>query len=230
MSTPKTFSALLLGGFPWSRTSIPQEALPFGDGTVLDRVIAAYRDAGAQKLVLALGPQEPSLELAADPHRSTADVVRVSGERRGLGNYLVAGLEALDASGGAIAIGLCDMALLTPELVETLWRAYREAGRPLGVPLCQGVLGHPLFVSPELQDELIAQHGRRTHRDLLLAHPDDVTVLPTDYTAVLRSIEDLGDYQEMLEIAGLPPTDLRAYRESLRERLGTGGPASDPTG
>lgn len=223
MATPKKFSALLLGGFPWTHTPIPQEALPFGDGTVIDRVVGAYRDAGARALVLAIGPHEPALDLALEPHHSATTIVRVTDNDNRLGAYLKQGLEALDEQGGVIAIGLCDMALLTPEMITRFFEAYRESGQPVGAPACQGILGHPIFLLPELKRELLAIGDRATHRDLLMSRPDDVAVLPTDYTAVLRTIEDFPDYQEMLAIAGLPPTDLPTYRDSLRERIEAAG-------
>ena len=213
---PKKFSALLLGGLPWKRTPVPQEALPFGEGTVLERTLSTYREAGAQTIALAMGPREPGLDALIEPHLQQVRLVDVADAASGITAFVAQGLQALEDRGHVIAIGFADMPLLSADLLKNIFEAFRGSGKSMGVPMCQGILGHPFFLLPALKAELQQLNAPATHRDLILARPDDVEVIPTDFTAVLRTIDELPDYQEMLAVAGIPLPDIKAYWASVQ--------------
>lgn len=217
MATPHKFSVILMGGFPWKRTPVPQEALSFGETSVLERTIAAYREAEARSIVVVLGPNDAHLERAAAPVRSIATITNVEDTHRGMGIYFRRGLQLLDEQGGVIAVGLTDMPLLTGKLITQLFEQFRESGKPIGVPVCQGILGHPVFFVPELRRELERISSPGAYRDIILQMPDEVAVVPTEFTAVLRTIDGIPEYREMLGVAGLEVPEMRKPRKAESE-------------
>lgn len=202
----ESFVGLLLGGLPWRRLHTDLEALPFGPETVLARTLRAYREGGAVRIVLATGPRTDALEAAIAPHGDALEWVEAAETDLTLAPAIAAGARALGNAEHPIALGFADMPLLTAELVTGLARAFREARKPIGVPLCQEQLGHPVFFLPELRGELARLNGTSTHRHLIFARGDDVALLDTPQSAVLRTIEGAPEYREMLGIARLPLT------------------------
>lgn len=202
----ESFVALLIGGLPWRRLHTDLEALPFGPETVLGRTLRAYKEAGATRIVLATGPRTEALEAAIAPHREALEWVEAAEAEATLAPAIAAGARALGNSEHPIALGFADMPLLNAELLTGLARAFREARKPIGVPLCQEQLGHPVFFLPELRGDLVRLSGTASHRNIVFARGDDVAVLETLQSAVLRTIEGAPEYREMLGIARLPLT------------------------
>jgi len=202
----ESFVSLLLGGLPWRRLHTDLEALPFGPETVLGRTLRAYQEAGAARIVLATGPRTEALEAAIAPHRDALEWVEASEAETSLAPAIAAGVRALGHAEHPIALGFADMPLLTAELLTSLMRAFRAARKPIGVPLCQEQLGHPVFFLPELRGDLARLSGSASHRSIIFARGDDVAALDTPQTAVLRTVEGAPEYREMLGIATLPLT------------------------
>jgi CTP:molybdopterin cytidylyltransferase MocA len=202
----ESFVGLLLGGLPWRRLHVDLEALPFGTETVLGRTLRAYKEAGASRIVLATGPRTEALEAAIAPYREALEWVEAAEAETTLAPAIAAGARALGNTEHPIALGFADMPLLNAELLTGLARAFREAHKPIGVPLCQEQLGHPVFFLPELRGDLVRLSGTATHRNIVFARGDDVAVLETPQSAVLRTIEGASEYREMLGIARLPLT------------------------
>jgi CTP:molybdopterin cytidylyltransferase MocA len=202
----ENFVGLLLGGLPWRRLHTDLEALPFGSETVLGRTLRAYREAGASRIVLVSGPRTEALQAAIEPHRDRIEWVESAETETRLAPALSAGARALRGATHPIAVGFADMPLLTGELLTGLFKAFRETGRPIGVPICQEQLGHPVFFLPELVADLARLSGTANHRTLVFARGEEVAVLETPQTAVLRTIEGAPEYREMLLLARLPLT------------------------
>jgi CTP:molybdopterin cytidylyltransferase MocA len=202
----ESFVALLIGGLPWRRLHTDPEALPFGPDTVFGRTLKAYQDAGASRIVLATGPRTADLETAIAPHGGKIEWVVADDAVTSIGPALAAGLRALGSVNETIAIGLADMPLLSGDLISKLAGEFRASGRPMGVPICQEQLGHPVFFLPGMRADLAKATGSGGYRDLLFARGDEVATLETPYTAVLRLVEGSPEYRELLQLAGLPVT------------------------
>jgi len=213
----ESFVTLLLGGLPWRRIHTVQEALPFGPESVLGRTLRAYQEAGAKKIVLATGPRTLALEGAIRPHLDRVEWVEVTEAESTLTPVLTAGVRALGSVEHPIAVGFADMPLLTGELIGRLAGAFRTSGRPIGVPLCQNQLGHPVFFLPQLRGELARLIAPATHRDLILRRGEEVEVIETPFTAVLRAIEGLPEYREMQVLAGLPVTAVAGVTDAAEQ-------------
>jgi CTP:molybdopterin cytidylyltransferase MocA len=186
--------------------------------------VRAYHEAGASRVVLATGPRTPDLESAMAPHRDRVEWVETLEAETDLAPVLTAGLRALGGAEEPLAIGLADMPLLTGALVGDLAARFRASGCPLGVPVCQDQLGHPAFFLPQLRGELSQLRAPATHRNLIFARGAAAATLETPSTAVLRTIDGLPEYREMLRLAGLPAAGAAPAGGGAAERRpGLGG-------
>ncbi len=225
MTTRTNFDAILLGGLPWKALPTPQEVLPFGEKTVLETTISAFKEAGAKRITLALGRRNPYLDAVIGRLGETVQVVHAPDAEDGLARILRAALAATPDEQRAFAVCFADMPLLTSDIVRKIASSFSPSGKPAVVPVCQDILGHPVVFQAGMRARLMELEPPQTHRDVVLELGDDVELVAVAQTAVLRSIDEPLDYREMLEIARLPIPDLAAYRASLRESMGAGSPA-----
>lgn len=110
----------------------------------------------------------------------------------GMGSSLRAGVRAAGEA-DAYLVALADMPAITPALIAALIACYREAGRPIVIPLCQGRRGHPVMMSAGLREELLAVAGDVGARELIRAHPGWVAPFETEDEAVLFDVDRPAD-------------------------------------
>ena len=105
----------------------PKAMLPWGDGTLVDRVVERVREVVPEVILVAREGQEldppPGVTVARDP-----------AEGKGPLAGLVAGLEATDAS--RVFLAACDAPFLEPALIRRLLTLSR--GHDAAVPLIDG--------------------------------------------------------------------------------------------
>jgi len=132
----------------------------------------------------AAGPLPPRSRLVENPEHA-----------EGMGASLRTGVRAAGAGADAWLVALADMPALTPALIEALLACYRDAGRPIAVPVCRGQRGHPVVLGAGLREELLALTGDVGARGIIRAHPGWVAELETEDEAVLFDVDvpaDLG--------------------------------------
>jgi molybdenum cofactor cytidylyltransferase len=210
----KTLSVLLLTNRDARRPKVPPYLLPFGEDTILQKTLEAYQALDPTEIVVAT--PEPAFRVRDALDASLREKVLVVSSpdfRARVGQAIRLGLERLVPEPEVLALGWTDQPLLTPDLLRRLHREYTQGSGRIGVPVCQGIPGHPVFFPRNLLGELLQLGPEETHRHVLLRHPEDVVELEAEETAVLRTVEDPESYREMLAMAGLPfPEDVPVVR------------------
>jgi molybdenum cofactor cytidylyltransferase len=116
----------------------------------------------------------------------------------GMGSSLRAGVRAAPEDADAYLVALADMPRITPELIASLIACYVAAGKPIVVPVHRGRRGHPVMMSRELREPLLAITGDVGAREIIHAHPEWVGEFETGDEAVVFDV----DVPEDLENAG----------------------------
>src|SRR4051794_19678415 len=93
MHPPRTFALIPAAGKSM-RMGRPKLALPLGDRTVLERVIAAFRDAGVDMILVVLAPH--SRGLLASARAAGADVLALPDEMPDMRTTVERGLDWLE--------------------------------------------------------------------------------------------------------------------------------------
>src|SRR5687768_17249123 len=113
-ATPVRAAGIVLAGGKSTRMGTSKALLPFGDETMLQRVVRILGTVASPVVVVAAGDQQL-------PHLP-ADVIVTRDEREGRGPLegLRAGLRALPAGADAAYATSCDVPLLVPGFVEQM--------------------------------------------------------------------------------------------------------------
>ena len=203
-SAMKPIPAILIAGREVRHLRVPKQTLPFGEKTVLGRTIETYLEAGVSEIILVLGYKAELIEASLGPLPNRVKILRNPLFDEGMGTFLRVGVRELPQGTKAFMLGLGDQPILTADLIRELVTAYFESGKKILVPVCQSSAGLPAIFDISLIDDIQSLPPDGELWDILKRHADDLADHPTEYTAVLRSIEDQEDYHAMLRLAGLP--------------------------
>lgn len=152
---------------------------------LIERTIASLRDAGVDDLVLVVGPDTGPLVTSRDVR-----VVVNPDPSRGMFSSLQAGLEDIIAD--AILVLPGDMPFVLPSTIRSLVQVYEARGGIVS-PRCGGKRGHPVLLTPAIQQEILEADQRSTLHHVLNAHRDlriDLDVLDR---GVLRDVDTKED-------------------------------------
>ncbi len=188
-------AALILAAGQSKRMGQPKMLLPWGESTVLQTVIAAFRAADVDEIVVVTGALHDSITaLVHDTAHTVFNPEYASGEmlssiQCGLCHLLA---EAPKAEG--VLLGLGDQPQVQARSVEAVCAAFRQSGANLVVPSFQKRRGHPWLVARPLWEALLALEPSQTPRDFLNAHADQIQYVDVDTPTILADLDTPEDY------------------------------------
>ena len=201
-------STILLAAGESRRMGRPKLLLPWGNTTVLGKVIASFAEgfksavspeAGSRKsnweIVVITGGDRPQVEnllkeLAKEyPVRA---VYNPEYAHSGMISSLKTGLQAIGPSVTAVLVGLGDQPQVRPETIREIRAAYIQTRARLVVPSFQQRRGHPWLVARSLWQEILELPAPTTPRQFLQKHADETTYVSADET----TLQDLDTPEE----------------------------------
>ncbi len=144
------FAVVPAGGHS-TRMGRPKLALPLGDRTVLEHVVAALREGGADRIVVVVGPHVPELVPLAEA--AGADVCRLPEATADMRATVEHGLRWLEERyrprpDDAWLLAPADHPTLNPAVVRQLRESYgNEPSRSIVLPVYGGRRGHPTLIA-----------------------------------------------------------------------------------
>lgn len=193
----KPVAAVILAAGESRRMGRPKLLLPWGDGCVLDAVLAAVIAAPFDQAVLVSGAYRRQVEERARVHgvRCVYNPHFAAGQS----TSLIAGLDALPPNTAAMFI-LADQPRLDPLLLRRLIEAYQVQPAPILQPrTAQGRAGHPVLFAPALFAQLRSIRGDVGGRPVLQTHEQDICYLPVEDDSSWRDLDTPEDYRQMRE-------------------------------
>lgn len=166
------------------------------DGRPLVRLCAqTLLEAGLARVVVVLGEQAGRVRRALED--LPLQFVENQRFQEGMGTSLATGIRALSDSFDHAVIALGDMPAIAPDTIRALLRA--GGGRGIRVPEHLGRRGHPVvFDLTRYRGELMALEGARGARDILRAHPEEVTRVPVADPGVVLDLDTKEEYEVWL--------------------------------
>lgn len=192
MNYPK-LSAIILAAGQSRRMGRPKLTLPWGDSTVIGRVVGVLAAGGVSEIIVVTGGAQGEVERAlADLPVKTAfnpafaedDMLR----------SLQIGLAALSETSQAVLIALGDQPQIEIPVVQKLIAAWEENRSPLLVPSYRMRRGHPWLVGRSLWRDLQAMQPPQTLRDFLNSHASQIEYLTVESPSVLADLDTPEDY------------------------------------
>ncbi len=189
--------------------------LPWGDGTVIERVVHTLYRAGARPVLVVTAPPWHALVLRALQDTPARVTVYHPQHPEAMLLTLQWGLRHLPEETRAALVALGDQPHIPPDIPQRLIQAFQETGAPLLAPVYRGRKGHPWLLARSLWPDLLRLHPRHTLRDFLHAHAHLLRRVPVNTPTILWDMDTPADYRR-LQALQHPENEPRKYgrRES----------------
>jgi molybdenum cofactor cytidylyltransferase len=186
--------AVILAAGRSQRMGQPKLTLPWGDTTVIGRVVDVLMTAEIGEIVVVTGGARLAVEAALldTSARLVFNPNYINGE---MTNTLQVGLHALTEGVRATLIVLGDQPQIELSVVQAVLGAYRQGVAPLVVPSCQMRRGHPWLVAQPLWAELAQLAPPQTLRDFLNRHTAETHFVIVPNPSILQDLDTPQDYQ-----------------------------------
>lgn len=189
-------AAVVLAAGEARRFGAPKLLLPFGDSTVIGRVVATLEAAGAAPIVVVTGEQTAGIAEALSGTR--ARIVRNPDPSRGMLSSIQAGVAALPAGVEGFLIALGDQPRIASDGIRHLIAQQRLSGKGIVIPTCDGRRGHPVVFAGWYREAVLALSGQQSLRDLVRAHESDCLEVPLDSDGFISDIDTREEYEREL--------------------------------
>jgi molybdenum cofactor cytidylyltransferase len=185
-------TALILAAGQSKRMGQPKMLLPWGETTVLEKVIATFKAAGIGDILVITGGDRERVEaLVEGAARTIFNPSYAEGEML---SSVQAGLAGLGPEAQAALIGLGDQPQVQERSVRAVVEQYRKSGVPLVVPSFRMRRGHPWLVARLFWEEILGMRPPASPRDFLNRHAGDIRYVEIDNSSILQDLDTPEDY------------------------------------
>lgn len=195
-------SAIVLAAGSSTRMGRPKMLLPWGETTILGKVINTLQSAGLENILVVTG----------------GDRLKVEGEAARLGAYVVfneafksgemlsslqCGISHLDDHTSDIGpftkvestmICLGDQPQIKVHVIQSMIHGFLHSGRELVIPSYDNHRGHPWLVGKKFWGEILGLKSPQTPRDFLNRHKNEIEFVEVDDSSVITDIDTMDDY------------------------------------
>jgi CTP:molybdopterin cytidylyltransferase MocA len=195
------FGAVITAAGLSSRMGAFKPLLPLGNSTIIERIIGALREGGAEDIAVITGRDAGLIEKALAAYRLTflhnSDYAITD-----MFFSAAMGLEFMAEHAGGIFFTPADIPLFSAATVRLLAERIREDNQHIVIPACQGRKGHPLVMLSQTAKELIRHKGPGGLRGAIDAYNGPKAILEVDDRGILYDTDTPEDYAYMLEVMG----------------------------
>ena len=187
-------SAIILAAGESKRMGQPKMLLKWGETTVLGKVIATFRAAGIQDVLVITGGAREQVEIAiGDSARTVFNKDYKSGEML---SSIQTGLTAMQTETEAVLIGLGDQPQVEKETVQLVVQGYERTGSAIIVPSYQFHRGHPWLVAREHWQTILNMQAPDSPREFLNRFHNEIHYVEVDTPTILQDLDTPEDYSK----------------------------------
>jgi molybdenum cofactor cytidylyltransferase len=161
--------------------------MPWGNTTVLGKVIETLQAAGVEDITLVTN-SKTALQIT---NYKLPITLNDNGEML---ESIQLGLQAQKPSAEATLICLGDQPQVEERSVRNVCNVFRENKSSIVVPSYQMRRGHPWLVARELWNEVLQMRSPESMRDFLNAHKNDIFYVELDTPSILLDLDTPADY------------------------------------
>jgi len=180
-------SAVILAAGKSVRMGQPKMLMPWGNTTVLSKVIETLQAAEVEDIIVVTNSKIAS--------QITSYKLRVALNDEGeMLESVQAGLQAQKPSTEATLICLGDQPQVEEENVRKVCEGFLQSKSPIVVPSYQMRRGHPWLIARELWDDILKLHAPQSMRDFLNTHKQGIFYVECDSPGILQDLDTPADY------------------------------------
>jgi molybdenum cofactor cytidylyltransferase len=192
-SEPPTLSAVVLAAGASRRMGQPKMLLPWGDSTVIGKVIDTLLAGEIHRPIVVTGRSAQEVRLCLSG-RPVGWAHNPEFERSEMLQSLQIGIPFLPTTAAAFLVVLGDQPQIESEIVRQLVDEFWKNKPALIIPSYQFKRGHPWMVRRDLWLELLSLPVQASLRDFLNAHSQDIYYLNVQTPSVLMDLDTPEDY------------------------------------
>ena len=188
-------AALIVAAGMSSRMGSFKPMLNIGSISVAQRVIANFRQAGINKIVMITGFNATMLER----HLAGNNIIFLRNEnyeRTQMFDSVKIGLNYLSDKCERLLFTPVDVPLFTSQTVKKLL----SSGAKLACPVCNGLTGHPLLISKELFPTILADSGDGGLKGAVDRCGAELVQIAVDDPGTVRDADTPEDFSALLEL------------------------------
>jgi molybdenum cofactor cytidylyltransferase len=184
--------AIILAAGESNRMHQPKMLLPFGDKTIIEKVIGNVISSGIKRVIVVLGSDKDNI-LKVTKKMPVMNCYNKN-YRQGMLSSVQCGFRQMDDTCRAVLVFLGDQPGIGPDVINSLTDAYRKSGKGIAMPVFNNERGHPLLFDSKYRDEITGLDPSATLRDLVHKFADDVLEVEVKTESVLKDIDTKDDY------------------------------------
>jgi molybdenum cofactor cytidylyltransferase len=175
----------------------PKQLLPFGECTILERVVDTLLSAGVGEVVVVLGHLADRVQ-AVLGDRPVRAVINTE-YRQGMLSSVKCGVRAIGAGYDAVLFALGDQPHIEGSVVSEVMQAYRTGKAGIVIPRYGEKKGHPIIINLLKYRQAIVNLPEDAGLNVLMQeHADDVHLVDVTSEDIIRDIDVPDDYTREL--------------------------------
>jgi len=188
--------AIVLAAGESRRMGRPKLTLPFGEKTMIETVVdnAVQSKVDGVLVVLGSGAEKIAEKIKGYPVKTTVNPEF----RQGMLSSIQWGFESLAEDTRAALVMLGDQPLIPGSVIDKIVDAYIQTGKGIVLPVYNKRRGHPILIDMRYRDEVKRISPDTGLRALVHNHAEDILEVEVDAPGVLRDIDTVEDYNEIL--------------------------------
>lgn len=196
------YEAIIVAAGRSRRMGNAKPLLPLGEGTVLERTVQNFRDAGVEDILVVTGYRGEEvresvahLGVRTVQNDAYAETDMLASVRLGLSK------RRAEAKGCLICPG--DVPLILPETIRQVIRCMEEESCKIVVPTWEKEMGRPPLFSAEMVETLLKWRGEGGLRRFLEEHRESCRFLPVEDAMICQDMDTPADYRKLWQILEL---------------------------
>lgn len=188
-----TISAIILAAGQSKRMGQPKMLLPWGNTTVLGKVVETIQHAGVEDILVVTGGARAEVEKIVAQYGSRI-IHNESFEQEEMLTSIQLGLQEQKPEAQAALICLGDQPQVEERCVRSVCEAFQKNKTSLVVPSYQMRRGHPWLIARELWNEVLQMRAPESMRDFLNNHKGNIHYVEYDTSSILQDLDTPEDY------------------------------------
>jgi len=188
-------SGILLAAGESRRMGQPKLLLPWGNTTILEKVVDTYLKTQISELIVVVGTNQKSLKaiLISKP----VIIVENPYYQEGMSTSIRNGVEAASNQAEGYLIGLGDQPLITPDIINSLITVFSNEHPGIAICSHKKKKGHPVIFARKFRQALCNLKGDIGGRTIIRKHGAEVKYVEVESEAIFMDIDTPDDYQKL---------------------------------
>jgi molybdenum cofactor cytidylyltransferase len=179
------------------RMGTPKQLLPFGERTILERVVDTLLTAGVGQVIVVLGHLADRVRTVLGD-RPVQAIVN-GAYRQGMLSSVKCGVQAISTDHNAVLFALGDQPQIDSAVVREVIRAYRAGDAGIVIPRYNGKKGHPIIINlSRYREAIIDLPDSLGLNALMQEYADDVHLIDVATEDIIHDIDVPEDYTREL--------------------------------